>query len=118
MGGDGDPGGPRRDPPDGRAGGGDGGRELLDRVLPSSSTDRPLKKLSSSSSSGKDASASGSNSSARPLPSTSGECVCQPFPVQCVSVFPAPVKSHSVRLLGSSPCFGPGGSLGNGKIVS
>ncbi|KAI4815939.1 hypothetical protein KUCAC02_006062 [Chaenocephalus aceratus] len=42
--GDGDPGGERRDPPDGRAGDGVH-QELLDLVLPSSSsTDRPLKK--------------------------------------------------------------------------
>uniref|UniRef100_UPI003AAE11DD E3 ubiquitin-protein ligase RNF26 n=1 Tax=Centroberyx gerrardi TaxID=166262 RepID=UPI003AAE11DD len=47
VGGDGDPGEDRRDPPDGRAGDG-AHQELLDLVLPSSSTDRPLKKLSSS----------------------------------------------------------------------
>uniref|UniRef100_A0A667XHE4 E3 ubiquitin-protein ligase RNF26 n=1 Tax=Myripristis murdjan TaxID=586833 RepID=A0A667XHE4_9TELE len=46
VGGDGDTGGERRDPPDGRAGDGVH-QELLDLVLPSSSTDRPLKKLSS-----------------------------------------------------------------------
>lgn len=46
-GGDGDPGEERRDPPDGRAGDG-AHQELLDVVLPSSSTDRPLKKQSSS----------------------------------------------------------------------
>ncbi|KAM3874639.1 E3 ubiquitin-protein ligase RNF26 [Diretmus argenteus] len=40
-------GGERRDPPDGRAGGG-AHQEPLDLVFPSSSTDRPLKKLSSS----------------------------------------------------------------------
>lgn len=45
--GDGDPGEERRDPPDGRAGDGDH-QELLGVVLPSSSTDRPLKKQSSS----------------------------------------------------------------------
>uniref|UniRef100_A0A3P9ITC7 E3 ubiquitin-protein ligase RNF26 n=1 Tax=Oryzias latipes TaxID=8090 RepID=A0A3P9ITC7_ORYLA len=47
VGGDGDPGERRRDPPDGRAGGGDH-RELLDLVFPSSSKDGPLKKLLSS----------------------------------------------------------------------
>ncbi|KAM3615541.1 uncharacterized protein V6R79_003771 [Siganus canaliculatus] len=41
--GDGDAGEGRRDPPDGRAGDG-AHQELLDLVLPSSSTDRPLKK--------------------------------------------------------------------------
>ncbi|XP_035857326.1 E3 ubiquitin-protein ligase RNF26 [Sander lucioperca] len=45
--GDGDPGEERRDPPDGRAGDG-AHQELLDLVFPSSSTDRPLKKQSSS----------------------------------------------------------------------
>lgn len=45
--GDGDPGEQRRDPPDGRAGDG-AHQELLDLVFPSSSTDRPLKKQSSS----------------------------------------------------------------------
>lgn len=45
--GDGDPGEERRDPPDGRAGDG-AHQELLDLVLPSSSTDRPLKKQMSS----------------------------------------------------------------------
>ncbi|KAE8295338.1 E3 ubiquitin-protein ligase RNF26 [Larimichthys crocea] len=45
--GDGDPGEERRDPPDGRAGDG-AHQELLDLVYPSSSTDRPLKKQSSS----------------------------------------------------------------------
>lgn len=50
--GDGDPGEQRRDPPDGRAG--DGARqEHLDLVIPSSSTDRPLKKQSSSGKDGK-----------------------------------------------------------------
>lgn len=45
--GDGDPGEERRDPPDGRAG--DGAHHELDSlVFPSSSTDRPLKKKSSS----------------------------------------------------------------------
>lgn len=48
MRGDGDPGEERRDPPDGRAGDGVN-RELLDLVFPSSSTNRPLKKQSSSS---------------------------------------------------------------------
>lgn len=51
--GDGDPGEERRDPPDGRAGDEDH-QELLDLVFPSSSTDRPLKKQSSS---GKDSKA-------------------------------------------------------------
>lgn len=46
-GGDGDAGEERRDPPDGRAGDG-AHQELLDLVFPSSSTDRPLKKQSSS----------------------------------------------------------------------
>lgn len=46
MGGDGDPGEERRAPPDGRAGDGTH-QELLDLVLPSCSTDRPLKKQSS-----------------------------------------------------------------------
>ncbi|XP_070762685.1 E3 ubiquitin-protein ligase RNF26 [Enoplosus armatus] len=45
--GDGDPGEERRDPPDGRAGDG-AHQEVLDVVFPSSSTDRPLKKQSSS----------------------------------------------------------------------
>lgn len=45
--GDGDPGEQRRDPPDGRAGDG-AHQERLDLVIPSSSTDRPLKKQSSS----------------------------------------------------------------------
>lgn len=44
--GDGDPAEERRDPPDGRAGDGVD-QEQLDLVLPSSSTDRPLKKQSS-----------------------------------------------------------------------
>lgn len=47
VGGDGDPGEERRDPPDGRAGDG-AHQELLDLVFPSSSTDRPLKKQLSS----------------------------------------------------------------------
>uniref|UniRef100_A0A3Q1G6Z0 E3 ubiquitin-protein ligase RNF26 n=1 Tax=Acanthochromis polyacanthus TaxID=80966 RepID=A0A3Q1G6Z0_9TELE len=50
--GDGDPGEERRDPPDGRAGDG-AQQELLDLVLPSSSTDRPLKKQSASGKDGK-----------------------------------------------------------------
>ncbi|XP_029302678.1 E3 ubiquitin-protein ligase RNF26 [Cottoperca gobio] len=50
--GDGDPGEERRDPPDGRAGDG-AHQELLDLVLPSSSTDRPLKKQLSSGKDGK-----------------------------------------------------------------
>uniref|UniRef100_A0A3P8T2R8 E3 ubiquitin-protein ligase RNF26 n=1 Tax=Amphiprion percula TaxID=161767 RepID=A0A3P8T2R8_AMPPE len=50
--GDGDPGEERRDPPDGRAGDG-ADQELLDLVLPSSSTDRPLKKQSASGKDGK-----------------------------------------------------------------
>ncbi|XP_056139995.1 E3 ubiquitin-protein ligase RNF26 [Lampris incognitus] len=45
VGGDGDPGEERRDPPDGSAG--DGAIELINLDLPCSSTDRPLKKLSS-----------------------------------------------------------------------
>ncbi|TKS81060.1 E3 ubiquitin-protein ligase RNF26 [Collichthys lucidus] len=45
--GDGDPGEERRDPPDGRAGDG-AHQERQDLVYPSSSTDRPLKKQSSS----------------------------------------------------------------------
>ncbi|XP_071352854.1 E3 ubiquitin-protein ligase RNF26 isoform X2 [Trachinotus anak] len=45
--GDGDPGDERRGPPDGRAGDG-AQQEVLDLVFPSSSTDRPLKKQSSS----------------------------------------------------------------------
>ncbi|XP_076002618.1 E3 ubiquitin-protein ligase RNF26 [Genypterus blacodes] len=43
VGGDGDPGEERRDPPDGSVGDG-AHRELLDLVLPSSSTDRPLQR--------------------------------------------------------------------------
>ncbi|XP_036939659.1 E3 ubiquitin-protein ligase RNF26 [Acanthopagrus latus] len=50
--GDGDPGEERRDPPDGRAGDG-AQQEVLDLVFPSSSTDRPLKKQSSSGKDGK-----------------------------------------------------------------
>lgn len=50
--GDGDPGEQRRDPPDGRAGDG-AQQEHLDLVIPSSSTDRPLKKQSSSGKDGK-----------------------------------------------------------------
>uniref|UniRef100_A0A671WK27 E3 ubiquitin-protein ligase RNF26 n=1 Tax=Sparus aurata TaxID=8175 RepID=A0A671WK27_SPAAU len=50
--GDGDPGEERRDPPDGRAGDG-AHQEMLDLVFPSSSTDRPLKKQSSSGKDGK-----------------------------------------------------------------
>ncbi|KAF7657269.1 hypothetical protein LDENG_00029530 [Lucifuga dentata] len=46
VGGDGDPGEERRAPPDGRAGDGTH-QELLDLLLPSCSTDRPLKKQSS-----------------------------------------------------------------------
>lgn len=46
VGGDGDPGEERRAPPDGRAGDG-AHRELLHVVLPSSSTDRPLKRQAS-----------------------------------------------------------------------
>ncbi|XP_044058957.1 E3 ubiquitin-protein ligase RNF26 [Siniperca chuatsi] len=45
--GDGDPREERRDPPDGRAGDG-AHQEMLDLVFPSSSTDRPLKKQSTS----------------------------------------------------------------------
>lgn len=52
MRGDGDPGEETRDPPDGRAGDG-AQRELPDLVFPSSSTDRPLKKKSSSRKDGK-----------------------------------------------------------------
>ncbi|CAG6003603.1 unnamed protein product [Menidia menidia] len=51
--GDGDPGEERRDPPDGRAGDG-AHQELQDLVFPSSSTDRPLKKLKKPASSGKE----------------------------------------------------------------
>ncbi|XP_069004135.1 E3 ubiquitin-protein ligase RNF26 [Embiotoca jacksoni] len=50
--GDGDPGQERRDPPDGSAGDG-APQELLDLVLPSSSTDRPLQKQQSSGKDGK-----------------------------------------------------------------
>lgn len=50
--GDGNTEGDRRGPPDGRAGDG-AQRELLNVVLPSSSTDRPLKKLTSSGKGGK-----------------------------------------------------------------
>ncbi|XP_059187872.1 E3 ubiquitin-protein ligase RNF26 [Centropristis striata] len=50
--GDGDPGEERRDPPDGRAGDGTH-QELLDLVIPSSSTDRPLKKQTSLGKDGK-----------------------------------------------------------------
>ncbi|XP_061576294.1 E3 ubiquitin-protein ligase RNF26 [Cololabis saira] len=50
--GDGDPGQETRDPPDGRAGDG-ANQELPDLVFPSSSTDRPLKKQSSSGKGGK-----------------------------------------------------------------
>ncbi|XP_023256625.1 E3 ubiquitin-protein ligase RNF26 [Seriola lalandi dorsalis] len=46
--GHGDPGEERRGPPDGRAGDGAHQMEMLDLVFPSSSTDRPLKKQSSS----------------------------------------------------------------------
>ncbi|KAK2847192.1 hypothetical protein Q5P01_010191 [Channa striata] len=45
MRGDGDPGEGLRDPPDGRAGDGDS-QEVIDLVFPSSSRNRPLKKLS------------------------------------------------------------------------
>ncbi|XP_041669255.1 E3 ubiquitin-protein ligase RNF26 [Cheilinus undulatus] len=50
--GDGDPAEERRDPPDGRAGDGVH-EEPLDLILPSSSTERPLKQQSSSSEEGK-----------------------------------------------------------------
>lgn len=50
--GDGDPGDQRRDPPDGRAGDG-AQQEQLDLEIPSSSTDRPLRKLSSPEKDGK-----------------------------------------------------------------
>ncbi|XP_028276390.1 E3 ubiquitin-protein ligase RNF26 [Parambassis ranga] len=54
--GDGHPGDGRRDPPDGRAGDG-AQRELQDLVLPSSSTDRPLKQQSSTGKGSKNLSA-------------------------------------------------------------
>uniref|UniRef100_A0A3Q3C6U2 E3 ubiquitin-protein ligase RNF26 n=1 Tax=Haplochromis burtoni TaxID=8153 RepID=A0A3Q3C6U2_HAPBU len=52
AGGDGDPGEERRDPPDGRAGDG-AHQEVLNPVLPSSSTDKQLKKKSRSGEDGK-----------------------------------------------------------------
>lgn len=53
VGGDGEPGNERRDPPDGRAAGGEARPERVDSQVPSSSTSRPLGKLPSSGKDGK-----------------------------------------------------------------
>lgn len=53
VGGDGEPGNERRDPPDGRAAGGEARPEGVDSQVPSSSTSRHLEKLPSSGKDGK-----------------------------------------------------------------